>query len=166
MERFGKYNNLTQDVIDFVEQGSILSAQSTPSLDFPALFISDFEQAQELAWGQAGAQLTWVDVREKAASEVMAVRYQIADFAGVDDELGTLVDKFHSILRRKLRGQHAELLDDVAGDLFNSAYARAVFGKTDGLFEKMYQAYKAGYWPCGWDGDYPKGLLILYNPKS
>jgi len=165
MERFGKYNDLVQEVINFVEQGSILGAQSQASLRFPAQFIGDLEQAQALAWGQAGARLTWVDVRERVASEVMAVRYQIANFTEVDDELGKLVDKFHSVLRRKLRGQYADLLDDVAGDLFNCAYSRAVLGESDGLFERIYQAYKAGYWPCGWDGDYPNGVLIMYSPR-
>jgi hypothetical protein len=34
------------------------------------------------------------------------------------------------------------------------------------LWRLLYQTYKAGGWPCGWNGSYPDGSLIVYWPYS
>ena len=35
-------------------------------------------------------------------------------------------------------------------------------GKPHGLCSLLLQAYQAGHFPCGWEGDFPEGKLIVY----
>lgn len=44
------------------------------------------------------------------------------------------------------------------------ALNRLVNGKTDNFYEKIFEVYKQGGWPCGWKGTYPIGEIIVYVP--
>jgi hypothetical protein len=78
-----------------------------------------------------------------------------------------LLQTFTFSIKRKLNASHGNLLDDVVGDLYNSAFNRCVRGRNkSSFFEKLLAVYRAGGWPCGWDGDYPSGRLAVYLPDS
>lgn len=165
MEEFGKYSKQVQEVIIFIEKDFSLGKSSARKIHFPTRLIDDFNEAKNIAWGQENQFMSWVDIRENEASEILAERYKMHDFKVLDDELGVLIDYFHSVLRKKLHGEYIDLLDDIAADLYNCAYARAVHGIKDGLFEKIFFTYRAGYWPCGWTDDYPNGNMLIYKLK-
>ncbi|MGL4106952.1 hypothetical protein [Clostridium paraputrificum] len=38
-------------------------------------------------------------------------------------------------------------------------------GKKNNFFEKIFEAYLSGGWPCGWSGDYQKGKLKVFFRK-
>lgn len=48
-----------------------------------------------------------------------------------------------------------------AWDAGGAAYQIAM-GNKDGFYIKLMDWYRKGHWPCGWEGEYPKGLLIVY----
>lgn len=35
-------------------------------------------------------------------------------------------------------------------------------GIKDGFYLKLMEWYRKGHWPCGWDGEYPEGKLIIH----
>ncbi|MCG2574849.1 hypothetical protein LVY74_14975 [Acinetobacter sp. ME22] len=164
MGKFGRYSEQVQEVINFVEQNFSLGTAGISNIHFPIHLLGDFDEAKNMAWRQEGQFLPWVDIRENEASEILAERYKLDDFKVFDDELGLLIDHFYSVLRKKLSGEYVDLLDDIASDLYNCAYARAIHGiDEEGLFEKIFITYRAGYWPCGWEGIYPDGNMLIYK---
>ncbi|HXI24275.1 MAG TPA: hypothetical protein VNG71_10475 [Pyrinomonadaceae bacterium] len=64
-------------------------------------------------------------------------------------------------------GRDHELEDDVnvsnqaAWDTAGAAYQLAT-NKPDGFYPRLMDWYRKGHWPCGWDGTYPEGRLIVY----
>ena len=48
-----------------------------------------------------------------------------------------------------------------AHDAGAAAYQIAA-GKPNGFFLSLMEWYKRGHWPCGWEGTYPDGKLIVY----
>jgi hypothetical protein len=162
--KYGQNSNLVEEVIKFVETGKFFSEPYHGALENVVL-EKDLELAKECAWSQedANSPLTWSDLREQEMAEVMGQRYSLSDFDEADEELGGLIDEFGSVLQERLSGEFLELIDDIVGDLYNVAYCRSVNGVTNGLLEKIYQAYLNGGWPCGWRGNFPKGELIVYS---
>lgn len=163
--RFGNNTNLVEEVIEFVESGEFFRKPYKGSLE-NIIVENSFEKAKEFAWSQdlPNCPLTWPDIREQEMSEVMSVRYSLSNFDEEDAALGELVDQFGDVLSKRLKGDYEELLDEIMGDMYNAAYCRAVNGVSDNLLEKIFMIYKNGGWPCGWEGDYPDGKLIVYIP--
>ena len=48
-----------------------------------------------------------------------------------------------------------------AWDAGGAAYQIAVGNKT-GFYIHLMEWYRKGHWPCGWEGEYPDGKLIVY----
>ncbi|PFI73957.1 hypothetical protein COK13_29330 [Bacillus cereus] len=46
------------------------------------------------------------------------------------------------------------------------ALNRLVNGKVDNFYERIFEVYKLGVWPCGWEGEYPEGRIIVYSPDK
>lgn len=163
--RFGNNTNLVEEVIEFVESGEFFCKPYKGSLE-NIIVENDFEKAKEFAWTQnlPNCPLAWADIREQEMSEVMGVRYSLSDFDEADAALGELVDQFGDVLSKRIKGDYEELLDEIMGDMYNAAYCRAVKGVSDNLLEQLFMIYKNGGWPCGWEGDYPDGKLIVYIP--
>lgn len=59
------------------------------------------------------------------------------------------------------------IADEAPVDLMLCAHNRAFNGLTDNFWESLFQAYKAGLWPCGWHGTWPApGVLIAWRRPS
>ena len=64
-------------------------------------------------------------------------------------------------------GRDHELEDDVnvsnqaAWEAAGAAYQLAT-NKSDGFYVGLMNWYRRGHWPCGWEGNYPDGRLIVY----
>jgi hypothetical protein len=161
---YGKNTNLVEEVLSFVKEGRLLEGVSSKGLN-DSMLIRDFEEAKKNAWSQdlSVGELPWVDLREREMRNVLKARYELSDFDEVDNDLGKLVDTLSTVVSKRLRGVFREVVDDVASDLYNCTYRRAVLGYKDGLFEKIFDAYKSGGWPCGWKGDFPEGVLIVFT---
>ena len=165
---FGPHSNDVEEVVDFVKNGYLLTGADVPSLD-DVLTVCDLERAQVLAWEETfgNDEFLWSDIRQKEMSNVKAICYTIDGFNSYRDNLTPLLQRFTLYVRRKLSASHTELLDDIVSDLYNCAFNRCVQG-TDrtSFFEKLLAIYRSGGWPCGWDGDYPKGRLAVYLPQK
>ena len=168
MTDLGANAALVQEVIDFAEQGSLL----TPAAE---LGVREWEVVSELDEALAHAHrratigaddaMTWTNLREHQSAEALGVTYERPELAGLRDTYDELTERFYE-LGGRLNEEHRRLAEEIANDLANIALTRAVFGANpDRLFEQMFQAYRAGGWPCGWLGAYPAGKLVVYDPS-
>ena len=98
----------------------------------------------------------WVDLRELMASPVLGRAMTSTEKA----EFWKLADEYEETLLRRYRRSKPWLVDDASGDLINVARARLT-GEPSPFFEELYEAYRAGGVPCGWDGEYPAGALMV-----
>jgi hypothetical protein len=60
-------------------------------------------------------------------------------------------------------GVDAELYEDVLEAMtrdFCWASIEVILGK-EGFFNDLVKYYRAGRWPCAWDGEYPKGRVVV-----
>jgi len=161
---YGNYSALVEEVLEFAEKGSLLLSSSLGEEMHNCIVIHDLDLAKKFAWSQtpASSSFSWVELREREMGKVLKARYTLPDFNAIDAALGGLIDSLGTILSKRLRGDYRELIDDVLGDLHNCAYQRAVFGYKDSLFEAVFSIYKLGGWPCGWQGEFPEGKLIVF----
>lgn len=167
-----------EEVTEFVEGGAILAGVRSPA---PAwLVIDDWNAARRFAYSQeAEGQEVWADLREQEAAKLVPVRYRAAE--GPRAEFKALSDGYYATpasrlgttpaarLRMRKAGQAShparEMIDDIHGDVSNLAEARLLDLELP-LFEEVFAAYRAGGWPCGWQGTYPEGQLVVFTPRD
>jgi hypothetical protein len=165
--RFGPHTPLVEEVIDYANTGDLF-VRPYGGDSSRVLVETNFARARERAWTQDPESdfAIWTDLREMVMSKVRGQRHEIAGFDAASKELRKLVDELSAIFKKRLkRGPYDEILDDVASDFYNCAYKRAVLGNVPHLFETLYECYRAGGWPCGWRGQYPDGVLVVYSPS-
>nr|WP_232502635.1 hypothetical protein [Bacillus velezensis] len=122
--------------------------------------INDEEKAKYYVYEDVIGEdeYAWKDIKENEMSEVWGKFYELND-----DQKPQNLDMLLKIFSENVRSATTEFntfLEEIVADLNNCAINRAVNGKTDNFFEKLFKIYKAGYFPWGWDGDYPYGSFI------
>jgi len=166
MTEFGNYQELVEEVLKFAQYGQFFS----PDFDHPqgVYEISDFEEARKRAWEETYGEeeYLWTDIRELQMREVRRLSYSISDFDHVREKLSALLGKLTLYVARGVTGDYSDVVDDIIADLYNCAFSRAVSGTRNSFFEKIYEVYKKGGWPCGWKGEYPAGLMVVYFPSK
>jgi hypothetical protein len=161
---YDKHMTFVNEVVDFARSGPLLVPVGNAS---GVRTITDFEQAKNSCWNElyGNGEYTWTDLREKQMSKVRGLGYKIDGFKEtekeLDEYLGIILNSFDDRVDEK----YGDIFDDVTADLCNCLISRAIQGNRPGFFESMFEAYKQGLWPCGWDGDYPEGRLIAYVPS-
>jgi len=160
--RYGIHTEHVEEVLRFAQAGALLVPGTARPIHVTQ--IDDLAQAKLLAWQEVYGpeELLWSDIRQREMSNIKREAYNSETFTEVRTTLSSLLEELPSVVRRGLSGDHAELLDDVVADLFNCAFSRAFHGPGDGFFERLFAVYRAGGWPCGWDGDYPLGRVVAY----
>jgi hypothetical protein len=162
---FGIHTSLVEEILTAIANGDILSPHA-PIADPLALVIADLDEAKRYAWSRpiAGDDIsTWNDLREDEVAPFHALPYERPDLKPAYDSTDTLLEPLSKLLREKLPANYAELRDDVAADLQHCAMNRALHGLLpDSFWERMWQIYRRGGWPCGWEGEYPQGRLVVF----
>jgi hypothetical protein len=169
--KYGKNSDKVQEVIDLACSGRILNI--TPAVtDTSVIIENDFNRAkykartQDIEEGEDEDKLTWEDIRSKEMSLVYGKMYKLSDFSAVKKELAELPTAFFKCLCRTLPEQYDEIENEIIGDLCACAKARAVDEAGSPFFERLLNIYQSGAWPCGWEGRYPEGKLIVYTPAG
>jgi NTP pyrophosphatase (non-canonical NTP hydrolase) len=162
---YGPNSDLVEEVLEFARRGIFLRPLVADAPVDCAL-VTSLEDAKALAWQKVYGkdEYLWTDVREKKMSEIKARARAIPEFTTIRSKLLEMLKEIAHHVRRTLDQRHRELLDDIVGDLFNCAYARAVIGGADEFWEQLFSTYRIGGWPCGWEGEYPSGRLVAYFP--
>jgi hypothetical protein len=163
---YGPHSDLVQEIVDFAERGPVLQP-AAPIQGERLHVIGDFAEAQEYAYRRYITDDedadNWTDLRQKEASKILAARYKDPSLAPVFQAVRELLKPLTQSLAR-LPAPYTEIVDDVAADLRNCAQSRAVFGANTNFFDLLWNAYQQGGWPCGWEGPYPGGRLVVYQP--
>lgn len=159
---YGAHSKLVEEVIQF----SRTLQCASPSLHLlnEIDVINEIERAEFLAYEEVFGEdeYTWKDIRELEMSEVWGGYYNLSE-DGKTLELDGLLDIIAGNVR-KSENVLSDFFDDVVADLKNCAVNRAINGKTNNFFDKIFEIYKASGFPCGWSGDYPdpEGRIIAY----
>ena len=164
--KYGLHTALVDEVIEFVKSGKILNPTIASSSNSRWSVVDSFEVATRSACDETfgDEDLLWKDIREREMSTVKGKAYQIDGFKEYRDNLSGLLKTFTMYLKRQLPEDFSDVLDDAIGDLYNCAFNRCVNGAASSFFESVFEAYKSGCWPCGWDGDYPTGRMRVFRP--
>lgn len=166
--RFGPHTQLVEEVIDYARNGELFVGAYRGDKNV-VLIETDFSKAQERAWTQDpdNDDMIWSDLRGLLMSKVRGQRSKLANPEIGSKELPKLGDELNAIFKKRLsQTAYDAIMDEVASDFYHCAYKRAVLGNEPHFFETLYESYRAGGWPCGWKGEYPAGMLVLYLPSS
>jgi hypothetical protein len=73
-------------------------------------------------------------------------------------------DQALGILSKSINSHELEERISIADAVAYDIAAAAVELATDSpdFFTNLIEWYRLGHWPCGWEGEYPKGRLIVY----
>ena len=72
------------------------------------------------------------------------------------EALDLISDKDHSGV------SEAPLINNMQGDIYRLLHSYA-YGEVDPLWKSVEEAYLSGGIPCGWDGKYPEGRMVVYS---
>jgi hypothetical protein len=162
--KYGINSLLVEEVIEVASNLRLTYNKNLLEQDYT--INHDYDEAQELAWSQDLDEVdtVWEDVKSSESGEILGKLYE------------ENVNYFEKTLREILNTSknypeeflldYIDIFEEVSGDLHQCALNRLVNGKADNFFERVFQVYKQGGWPCGWDGKYPGGRMIIYMPSE
>jgi hypothetical protein len=150
-------------------RGDVLLRPTAPLPDGGWLTIDDFRLAEEYVWRRytddTDDGMSWSDVRGNEEAELLRPTY--ADPADrLRAAVRELAGQFWEDLMTRLPPPYRAIVDDVASDLCDIALCRALPEAGSGLFQRMWEVYRLGGWPCGWEGAYPAGRLVVFQPPT
>ncbi|MEW4370451.1 cytoplasmic protein [Paenibacillus kandeliae] len=164
--RYGKNDALVQEVIAFIKNDLLFTNARTMDLNISV--IDDFERAKELAWSQdlESVDVIWQNIKSNESSKVLNI-------ISSDEDLKTLEDELYDVFSDE-ENYHEEFFpidvwdinEEVQSDLYKCALNRLINGQQDHFYEHIFKIYQAGGWPCSWEGPYPQGQPIVYQPSG
>jgi len=125
--------------------------------------IKDLEKAKKLAWHQGVEPpfISWNGLRTKAAKPVYTYYFENKiNMNLIDDYISSEIMK---TCETSISAEFMSFFDDIYGDFVEIARGKLV-GISTTLHESMWEAYKEGFFPCGWKGEFPNGKLCVFFP--
>ena len=146
LEKFNHYNpkfirHLSQEVCLYINQQQNISV------------------AQRYAYQQYDLETVWADSRE---SNSLILKLSTDEDDNFWDEYAV------PAIEKKLNSLHLEeglkdsLFSEIDADLFN-CYLNNKYKKNHPIWNMIEDAYFKGFWPCGWEGKYPEGKLVVFK---
>ncbi|MDS0526594.1 hypothetical protein NNC19_12955 [Clostridium sp. SHJSY1] len=129
----------------------------------------DFEKCKEFAYDSdeyliENEYFTWQDIKDLQMANVKEEVYKYEDYKSINEKLREIGIK--DISEIILSNECEEILDDVYSDLVNCIKTRAIARQSNFLFEKIFEVYLSGGWPCGWEGNFPNGKMKVFYVKE
>ncbi len=161
--KFGVNTQLVEEVMEFIRNSKMFNNKNFNDEIFKV--IKDFNKAQNLAWSQDSSEVdtVWEYVKSQEAESIVEKVYNL-NLVSQQDELYNFFSDNENYSNDFLPFDYIDINEEVEGDLTMCALNRLVNGKTDNFYEKIFEVYKQGGWPCGWKGRYPIGDMIVYIP--
>ena len=161
--KFSENTPLVEEVMDFIRKSKMFN-KTTFHVDNLEV-INDFNEAQNLAWSQDSSEVdtVWEYVKSQEAESIVERVYDL-ELVTQQDDLYDYFSDHDNYSNDFIPFDYIDINEEVEGDLTMCALNRLVNGKTDNFYEKIFEVYKAGGWPCGWKGTYPNGEVIVYVP--
>ncbi|WP_121616340.1 cytoplasmic protein [Virgibacillus halodenitrificans] len=161
--KFGENTQLVEEVMDFARKSKMFNNKNINAKLFEV--IKDFNEAQKLAWSQDSSEVdtVWEYVKSQETESIVEKVYEM-DLVSQQDHLFDFFSDHDNYLNDFLPIDYIDINEEVEGDLTMCALNRLVNGKIDNFYERIFEIYKQGGWPCGWKGAYPIGKIIVYVP--
>lgn len=161
--KFGENTQLVEEVMDFIRNNKMFNKNNFHVNNLEV--INDFNEAQNLAWSQDSSEVdtVWEYVKSQEAESIVEKVYDL-DLVTQQDDLYDFFSDHNNYSNDFIPFDYIDINEEVEGDLTMCALNRLVNGKTDNFYEKIFEVYKVGGWPCGWKGTYPNGEVIVYVP--
>ena len=159
---FGENMQLVKEVMDFIQYSKLFNSKN---INENTLVVKDFIKAKDLAWSQNLREVDtfWEYVKSQEAESIVERVYDL-DLSSQQDKIYDFFSKQDNYSDNFLPFDYIDINEEVEGDLEICALNRLVNGNTDNFYEKIFKVYKQGGWPCGWNGKYPSGEIIVYVP--
>lgn len=170
----GPHTLAADEVISFVLEGGVLATEFHPEDDETNVIIKTFDAIDRF-------RDPWVDDAEiSGASWFDEIRltdegtYMFGGYLGdhvdrgnyrrLESSFEEVEEWFASQLEKQLHGLiPSEEIDLVIDDLSTIVCARASLGRSEIFHERLYRAYRAGGYPCGWSGAFPAGNIVVFS---
>ncbi|GEL05969.1 cytoplasmic protein [Rummeliibacillus stabekisii] len=161
--KFGENTQLVEEVMDFIANNKLFNNKNFHVKNLE--IINDFDEAQNRAWSQDSSEVdtVWEYVKSREAEDIVEKIYNF-DLGSQQNDLYDFFSDNDNYSNDFLPFDYIDINEEVEGDLTMCALNRLVNGKTDNFYEKIFEVYKQGGWPCGWKGTYPMGEIIVYVP--
>ncbi|PDY46418.1 cytoplasmic protein [Bacillus pseudomycoides] len=161
--KYGIHTELVEEVIHFLSSLHLFHNEKV--LNHNSIIVNDYERSQELAWSQDLDEVEniWDDIKSLESGEVIGKLYE-GNLNAVERTLREIIQSA-SNYQEHFVSNYIEIFEEVMVDLHMCALNRLVNGKTDNFYERIFEVYKHGGWPCGWKGEYPEGNMIVYMPE-
>ena len=121
--------------------------------------IQDISVAQRYAYQQYDLETVWADSRE-SNSLILKLSTDEDDNFWDEYAVPAIEKKLNSLNLEE--GLKDSLFSDVDADLFN-CYLNNKYKKNHPFWNMIEDAYFKGFWPCGWEGKYPEGKLVVFK---
>ncbi|EIT84460.1 hypothetical protein A374_15082 [Fictibacillus macauensis ZFHKF-1] len=162
--KFGKNTQLVEEVISFITNLQFFNNENLLNRD--VVMVNQYERAQELALSQDLDEVenVWEDIKSSEGGEIIGQLYE--------HDLNSMERPIREIIQSSENHpddfvvQYIDIFEEIIGDLHMCALNRLVNGKVNNFYERIFEVYKLGGWPCGWEGEYPQGRIIVYSPDK
>lgn len=167
----GTHIQEVNEVLEFVKSDKLLSGGQLPE-GIDAVVVDELDQipTEEDYEKYDDERPLWRDILGKEASKFFCLESDAEKSYDPyrSDFLSKLVDKLTKRYKEFFPEQYNQrILDlDIPGILSYIVHCRIVMGKQHRFFETLFRIFKSGGYPCGWDGCYPQGRLIVFYPKK
>lgn len=163
--KYGPHTDSVSEIFQFVHDGALFAP--SPKLPDDVAVVTKLDTAMELAWetDYGTEKETWENILDKYTLLVDEALDESPELIDIKETLYYEQGAFSRLVFNSLSEDYKEMEEDIAIDLWNCINARVVQGETNVFFEKLFEIYKCGGWPCGWEGDYPEGRIAAYFPN-
>ena len=162
--KYGKNTQLVEEVVNFI--GNLHFFYNEKLLNRDVVMVNEYERAQELAWSQDLDEVenVWEDIKSSEGGEIIGQLYE-RDLNSMERPIREIIQSTENY-PGDFVAQYIDVFEEIIGDLHMCALNRLVNGKVDNFYERIFDIYKLGGWPCGWEGEYPEGRMIVYSSKK
>lgn len=175
--RFGPHTADVEEIIRFVESGGVLGKP----FDREMAAEAGFETHLVRSLGNMNRyRKPWVDdalIKRRPWETLKRLDNEEWYYQGMfaDREFKNRVRpifvkeriRFRDLLLRQLATLLPEdEIEIIVDDMEVLMRARTAIGKSDIIHERFFHIYRAGGYPCGWEGAYPRGRLVVFSPYA
>lgn len=164
--KYGQNTNLVQEVIDFIQNNELFKPENHSFKDI--IIVNDYKRAKNLSFSQdlKVVDVIWQDIKSDESAALFSSIYNDENLKETDDVLSEIFESSDNYSEDFIPFDYLEILEEVESDLYKCALNRFINGDKMNFYEKIFRCYQSGGWPCGWEGNYPNGKLIVYVPTE
>ncbi len=169
MESFNDYREQVREILDFAYSDKLLSGGILPEGIKARVIHSLREIPSQDDYYERGVKYNWDDIISTVDGEIYRVEMEKWPQSYPFNKFTEMIqNELWENLGKCFNEEYVEFGVDcyVVGFFVEFIHCRLVMGKSNEFYETLFKIYQSGGYPCGWEGNYPDGRLIVYYPKK